>query len=159
MSWTPVLLAIFTVGVVTNSGLGETVKVESVLLSPIQEAQVAARETGLIVAVHHRRGQSVRQNEVLARIDDSESQLACERAAIELEVARRRWSSDVEIRHARKTLEVSQAELSRASAAVSRYPKSVSDGEMDRLHLTVERDQLAIERTEMTETCWRRDSS
>lgn len=125
-----------------------TLIVPSVLLSPVEEADIAAKESGPITTLKPRRGQTVEANDILAQVDDAEAILASERAEIELDIAREQAANDVSIRHARKTLEVSRADLARALGAVEQYPQSISDREMARLRLTVERDTLAIEQSE-----------
>ena len=54
----------------------------------------------------------------------------------------------MDVRFARKSLEVSEAELQRALDSVEDYPKSISATELDRLKLTVERTRLEIEQAE-----------
>lgn len=147
MIWIVMLAAAFA-GAGGPEQPAQELAVPSVLLKPVEEAQVAARESGAIAAVETRCGQTVEKDQTLALIDDAESQLVRERVAIELEIAQERAGNDVGIRHARKTLAVAQAELDRATAAVEKYPQSISDREMARLRLTVERDTLAVEQSE-----------
>ena len=68
-----------------------------------------------------------------------------QKAEVQLAITEKRTSGDIGIRLAKKTLAVAEAELERGRAARREYPKSVPDSELDRLRLTVDRDQLAVE--------------
>lgn len=65
-----------------------------------------------------------------------------------MNIARQEAKNEVEVRFAKKSLEVAEAELQRALDSVQSYPKSVSETELDRLKLTVERGRLEIEQAE-----------
>jgi multidrug efflux pump subunit AcrA (membrane-fusion protein) len=54
----------------------------------------------------------------------------------------------VNVRFAKKSVEVSQAELARSMDSNQRYSKSISESEMDRLRLVVERGRLEVEQSE-----------
>jgi len=127
---------------------GEEIEVPSVLIKLIEQVDVPAREAGVLASVNVREGQPVEQGDLLAQIVDTEAQIAEKRAAIELEIARKNAKNDVNIRFAKKSTEVAKAELRRAEESIDQYSKSISDSEMDRLRLVVERSVLEEEQAE-----------
>jgi macrolide-specific efflux system membrane fusion protein len=84
----------------------------------------------------------------LARIEDTEARIAEEKARIDIVIARENSENDVNIRFAKKSVEVAKAELRRSTESIEKYPKSVSESEMDRLRLVVERSVLEVEQAE-----------
>lgn len=126
----------------------QVLTLEAVLLSAVEEADVAAREAGVVTELKVRRGQTVERDQLVAKIDDVDALVAREQRLIEVEISRERADNDVTVRHAQKTLAVAASELKRAQLAVKKYRQSISDGEMDRLRLTVERDTLAVEQSQ-----------
>jgi len=123
----------------------EELEVPSVLIKLIEQVDVPAREAGVLASVNVREGQPVEEGALLAQIVDTEAQIAEKRAAIELEIARKNADNDVNLRFARKSTEVAKAELRRAEESIEQYHKSISDSEMDRLRLVVERSVLEEE--------------
>lgn len=123
-------------------------EIPSALVKAIEQVDVPAREAGVLAAVNAREGQIVRQGERLAQIVDAEARIARDRAKIELEIARKRLNNDVNIRFAKKSAEVAKAELRRSMDSRRKYPKSISDSEMDRLRLVVQRAELEVEQAE-----------
>lgn len=123
----------------------EPLRVSSVLVTALENIETPAQEAGLLVDLSVREGAIVRQDDLLGRIDDAEIRLEYGRAEIELRNARRQAENDIEIRVARKAAEVAQAELTRAVDARKRYPKSISEAEIDRLRLAAEKAELDVE--------------
>ena len=83
------------------SSAGE-IEVQSVVLRLLQEAEVAAQESGLLTSIDFREGQRVERDDVLAQIDDRVAQLSVRAANLELRVAREKATNDVGIRFATK---------------------------------------------------------
>lgn len=133
---------------VSLSVAAEPIKVESVVLRLIEEAEVPAQEAGVLTAVAVREGQRVRQGELLAQIDDQVARLAADAAKTQLEIARAKAANDIRIRYARKALEVSEAELRRSQESIERFAKSVSQSQLDVEQLTVQRNRLEAEQAE-----------
>lgn len=121
------------------------VRIDSVLVTPMDQADVPAREAGVLTTIAVREGQMVAEGELLAQIDETEAQLTKERAAIELEIALKEAANESAVRFAEKTLEMAEAEARRAGDAVERFRKSVSQTELDQLQRAVERGGLEIE--------------
>ncbi|QDU12057.1 efflux RND transporter periplasmic adaptor subunit [Gimesia aquarii] len=125
----------------SSSGL----KIDSVLVSLIEQVEVPAREVGQLKKMLVKEGMSVQEGEVLARIEDSEAVLLLKQAKLESEMSNLKAENDVNIRFARKAYEVAKSELQRAEDSIKKYPKSISKTELDRLKLTAEKAELEIE--------------
>ena len=126
-----------------------TIKVDSVLVTLIEQVRVTAREVGILTEINVSEGQMVDADAVLARIDDSEAKLDEIRAKLELDIAREQAQSDIDVRFARKSWEVAKAELKRAQESVKKFKKSVSETEIDQLRLSAERAELQIEQAQL----------
>ena len=124
------------------------IEIPSALVKLIEQVAVPAREAGVLAAVDVREGQMVEEGDLLARIEDTEARIVEERARTDLAIARERAANDVNIRFANKSVEVAKAELRRSEESLQKYPKSVSESEMDRLRLVVERSVLEVEQAE-----------
>jgi len=121
------------------------IKVESVVLRLLEEAEVPAQESGVVTSVAVREGQRVNKGELLTQIDDQVPRLAADAAKAQFEIARAKATNDVQIRFAKKSLEVSVAELRRSTESIERFPKSVSQSQLDVEKLNVEKNQLESE--------------
>lgn len=141
MSATSLLLAVLTPAMLR----AEPIEVESVLLTPIQEVEVPAQEAGLLQRLTIAEGTMIKEGDLLAQIDDADAKLDKARAEIELDNARRNASNDIKVRVAAKAAEVAAAELQRGLESQKRYPKSVSETEIDRLRLAAEHTKLQVE--------------
>ena len=134
------------IGLLTCSILrAEDVQVESALLTLIEHADISALETGPLIHREIAEGVTVDSDAVLGKIDDHEAQLILERAKTELKIAQMLVANDIKVRFARKSQEVAQAELKRSLESVEKFPKSVSQTELDRLRLLADKAVLEIE--------------
>ena len=124
------------------------IEVESVVLRLLEEAEVPAQESGVVMSVAVREGQRVKKGELLTLIDDQVPRLAADAAKAQFEIARSKATNDVQIRFAKKSLEVSVAELRRSTESIERFPKSVSQSQLDVEKLNVEKNQLESEQAE-----------
>ena len=148
IDFTAVLVFAAVLGGADPETSSNQIEVSSALIKLIEQVDVPAREAGVLVAVKVREGQMVDEGDQLAQIQDAEARLAAARAKIEVDIARKNAENDVNIRFAKKSAEVAKAELRRAQDSIDKYPKSISDTEMDRLRLTVERAVLEVEQAE-----------
>lgn len=124
------------------------VEVPAMLIKLIEQVVVPAREAGVLAAVSVREGEMVQEGQVLAQIEDTEARILQERTRIELEIARLNAQNDVNTRFAKKSVEVARAELRRSAESNQRYPKSISESEMDRLRLLVDKSALEVEQAD-----------
>jgi RND family efflux transporter MFP subunit len=125
-----------------------SISVDSVVLRLLEEAEVPAQEAGVVTSVAVREGQRVKRDELLAQIDDEVARLAAEAVEAQYDIARAKAANDVRRRFAKKSLEVSQAELRRSMESIERFAKSVSQSQLDVEQLTVEKNQLEAEQAE-----------
>lgn len=130
------------------AGESPAIEVKAVLVRLIDEAEVPAREAGVLEEIRVREGDFVQEGAIIARIDDALARLTRDRAAIELRIAEREAENDVDIRYARKKVELAQAELDRGLESRRVFKDSVSQSEIESLQLAVERSKLEIEQAE-----------
>jgi RND family efflux transporter MFP subunit len=135
--------------VIPAASAAEPIKLDSVLLTLIEQVEVPAREAGELSAMHVREGQLVKEGTLLAQIDDRDAQLAARKARFECDIAAKEAGNDVHVRFHKKSREVAEAELRRAIESIEKYRKSVSETEMDRLRLTAEKTGLEVEQAEL----------
>jgi multidrug efflux pump subunit AcrA (membrane-fusion protein) len=115
----------------------------------IDDVDVPAQESGPLVGVKVQEGQIVRQSELLAQIDDKESQLLKLSAEAERDAAQAKADDDIDVRYAFKSHEVAEAELNQDLDIKRRTPGAVSDAEVRRKQLVVTREKLGIDRAKL----------
>jgi len=120
------------------------IRLESVVLRPMLEAEVPAQQTGLLQEIVVTEGESVTAGQVLASLDSRVAQMAVKRAELEVVQAEARASNQTRIDYAEKALEVARAELKRSSESIEKFAKSISQSQLDVEQLTVEK--LILER-------------
>lgn len=126
----------------------QDIEVSATLLKIIEAVEIPAQQPGVLKMVKPEIGTLVDRGEVIAKIDDDEIALELEKAKFDFSIAKRESENDVNVRFARKSLEVASAELLRSEEALAIAEKSVSQTEMDRLRLVVEKSRLEIEQSE-----------
>ena len=130
---------------VSGESSKSTIEVQSVVLRLLEEAEVPAQEAGVITGVAVVEGQSVKQGDLLAQIDDQVARLAADAAKAKYEIARAKATNDVRIRFAQKETDVSEAELRRSTESIEHFPNSVSQSQLDVEQLTVQKNRLEAE--------------
>jgi len=123
----------------------ESVQVDSVQISLLEQVDVPAEDAGVLAALHVEEGDLVESGAPLAQLDDTAASLEHERAESEVEQAQDQANNDVRIRFAEKAVEVAKAEHQRAKNSVVTFAKAVSQTEMDRLRLAAEKTILEVE--------------
>jgi macrolide-specific efflux system membrane fusion protein len=138
-------LAVLPEFVVRGAPPGSPLHVDSVVVTLIDQVDLAAREAGALeqIAVHE--GQTVENGALLARLDDSDAVLSLNKAKLEREIAAKQAGDDVKLRFAKKALEVATAEEQRAIESAQKFSKSVSQTELDELRLTKQKAALEVE--------------
>ena len=160
----------------------EPISVQSALTRILDEAEVPAREAGVLSGLDVREGDKVTAGQIIGQLDEEDAQLSLARAVLELaiatkqvdsplavrtaetllreaeqdrkqvelthRIASRKSDNDVSVRHAMKSRDAAKADLDRALAARKEFAKSVSQTEVDRLKLIVEKNELEIEKAE-----------
>jgi multidrug efflux pump subunit AcrA (membrane-fusion protein) len=119
------------------------------LVSLVEEAQVPAREAGVLVELQVREGDQVTLGDLIAKIDDSQPDFDRRKAVAEHAQAQAKAESDVDVRYAIAAEQVAKAEYDKANESNKRVPGSVTRVELDRLQLTWKRGELQIEQAQM----------
>ena len=174
------LFAILAAGATATAA--EPIKVQSAFVRVLEEADIPAREVGVLATLEVREGDIVKSGQVLSRLDDDDAKLAVARAELDLAIAQRqaknsvpvgtaeallkeaeqdqaqakllqriaamKAANDVAVRHAVKSRDASKAEFDRAVQARKAFEKSISQTELDRLKLVLERNELEIEKAQ-----------
>lgn len=126
----------------------ESVEIPSAVIKIAEEVAVPASEPGVLVRLEIKEGQLVSQGDLLAQILDSDVRLSVEKAKLEAEIAFRQMNNDVDVRFAKKSIEVAKAELARSLETNAKYPKTVSNTDLDRQRLLVEKGELEVKQAE-----------
>lgn len=126
----------------------ERVEFGAAVLKIAEEAAVPATDAGLLLMVHVREGQLVDAGQLIAQLHDAEARLTVERTRLEGDIAQRKAKNDVQLLFARKSIEVSRAELRRSLETNEKYPKTVSESDLDRQRLIVEKGELEVRQAE-----------
>jgi macrolide-specific efflux system membrane fusion protein len=127
----------------------QPLRIEAALLTAADQAEVPAREAGLISEIAVREGHMVRAGELIARLEDADARLAVAKATLELERARKLAESDIKIRTAQGELEYAKAEFLRALQSEEKLPGSVTAAERERLQLLGRRAALDLAQAEL----------
>lgn len=107
--------AILAAGVQANTA--EPIKVQSAFVRVLDEADIPAREVGILATLEVREGDLVKAGQVLSRLDDDDARLAVARAELDLAIAERQAKNSVPIRTAEALLK--EAEQDQAQAKLS----------------------------------------
>ena len=121
------------------------VQVKHCLLTMIDNVKLSAREGGPLVSVGVKEGALLKKGDLIAQLDDDDSQIKKRAAQAEADVAAEQASSDVSVRAADKMADVAKAEYEQAVEINRRSPGVVSETEVRRLKLTWENAILKIE--------------
>ncbi|MCX7424684.1 MAG: HlyD family efflux transporter periplasmic adaptor subunit [Planctomycetia bacterium] len=113
----------------------ETITQPSCRVTLIDEAQVSAQEAGMLLEVAAQDGQQVEAGEVLARIDETLTQLQKNVAEKELEVATKRSQDQVSVDYARAAADVAKRDYWRKKEANDRVHGSVSQADIELANL------------------------
>jgi len=128
------------------------VSIRGAQITLVEEVKIPAREIGVLREITVRPGQRVSTGELLAQLDDVDARLTADQAETELKIARDAATNDVQVRAARKSHQVSLAELKRSLEAVEKISNVISNTELDGLRLTAEGAELAIEQALLTQS-------
>jgi macrolide-specific efflux system membrane fusion protein len=125
-----------------RSHAGDPLVVRAVVLRPLVEAEVPARQVGLLQRIAVEEGAAVEAGDLLASLDDRIAALALRQAEIEAAQARAKAANELSLEYADKALEVARAELNRSQESNEKFPNSISGSQLDVERLTVEKLEL-----------------
>ena len=115
-----------------------------VLINLLEQAEVPAREAGVLLSLDAQEGTPVKEGAVLARIDDTEAVFLQQRAKLELDIAVKNAANDLAVRTAEKTRDVAQAIYQRTDEGAQKFRNSISQTELDHLRLDADKAELAL---------------
>ncbi len=121
---------------------GAELILDSVVLRPMVEAEVPARQTGVLATIAVEEGAAVRSGAMLALLDDRAARLAVAKAELEREQVSAKASNELRIEYADKALEVARAEMKRSSESNEQFARSISQSQLDVERLTIEKLEL-----------------
>jgi macrolide-specific efflux system membrane fusion protein len=124
------------------------VRIDSVMLTLIEQVDVPAADAGVLASIDVTEGQVLEEGAQLAKLEDGEARQLVQRAKLEFDISRLEATNELKIRYARKTLEVAQAELKRATESIEKYRNSVSQSELDALRLAADGAMLEVQQAE-----------
>ncbi|MEM9413407.1 MAG: hypothetical protein AAGA30_20025, partial [Planctomycetota bacterium] len=138
-------------GIVSHTTLfaqDDTLTVDSTVLQLVDSVEIPAKVSGPLDTIHVKVGQLVESDAILASIEDSDIKILVRESKIELEIARTKLASNVDIEFAQKSKAVAVADLNRAKSSNQKYAGVVSDRELDRLQLLVEQSDADLEKVQ-----------
>ncbi|MEK6236064.1 MAG: efflux RND transporter periplasmic adaptor subunit [Planctomycetales bacterium] len=122
-------------------------KVDHCLITVLQEVEVPAHEAGVIDHMEAKEGMHVKAGQELAQLKLNQAKLEKLLADVELRSARRQAENDVNIRFAKASWEVSEAEFIQGQEANRKAANTVPPSEMRRRKLAADRAKLQIEQS------------
>ncbi len=124
-------------------------KIDNAQLTLIEHADISASEAGLLIDLVAKEGDTIEEGSKLAQIDSREAEILYQRAETEVEEARALAENDIKVRFAKLSSAVADAELRRAKESHEKFPKSVSQTELDRLKLLADKSVLEVEQAQV----------
>jgi len=126
----------------------EPLTVDAVVLRPLVEAEVPARQTGVLATIAVEEGAAVEAGQTLASLDDRAAKLAVAKADLERQQVFAKTNNALRIQYADKALEVARAEMKRSAESNEQFARSISQSQLDVERLTVEKLQLERKQAE-----------
>jgi multidrug efflux pump subunit AcrA (membrane-fusion protein) len=123
--------------------------VKSCFISAIEEAQVPAKEAGVLMEVAVKENQQVAKDDVLARIDDVQARTAYNVAYYELKVAEEEATNDANINYSIAANEVADFEYKANLKAAKKLPGAFPELDLQRLAAAVKQTGYAIDKARM----------
>ena len=141
------LLALLPLGE-ASAAESEPITIDSVVLRPLRAAEIPAQQTGLLLQISVDEGEIVKKKQILATLDPHAAHLAVKQAIAERDQARKVAENRISVEYTDKAIEVAEAELRRSMESIEKFPKSISQSQIDVERLTVEKLQLERQQAE-----------
>lgn len=127
---------------------GENIEVKSVLLKLIERVETPARESGMITELKVTEGQLVKEDELMALIDDEEPKLLKLKTELELRIAEKKAQDDSAIKSATEEADVAEGDFQRAKKAREKLASSVPATEFEHLKLKSIQARLQMQKAQ-----------
>lgn len=124
----------------------ETIHAQDCLIMLIDEAQVAAQESGVLVEVTAMDGQQVEKDQPLAKVDDKLAILQRNVAKAELDVAEKESKNIIAVKYAEATAAVAYRECQRHREANAKIPNAIAQSDVDKALLALEEAKTYIDK-------------
>ena len=131
-----------------DPGVSAGLKLDGVLVTLIEQVEIPARDAGVLTEMPVDAGNVIKQDQLVAQLDDEESKLKLERAAAEVMIAKTEAQNELRVRFAQAAADIAQAEYKRARESVERFQRSISQSELDKLKLEAEQSLLAVQQAQ-----------
>lgn len=123
---------------------GEPIKVQSALIRVLDEAEIPAREAGVLERLDVRDGDLVKAGQVLGQMDAEDSKLAVARAELDLDIADRQAKNTLPVRTADALLKEAEHDRTQAGLA-QRIAAMKAENNVAVRHATKSRDSSKVE--------------
>jgi multidrug efflux pump subunit AcrA (membrane-fusion protein) len=123
--------------------------IEGCTVTLIDQAEVPAKEPGVLTAVAVKEGQQVSEGELLAQIDDAKTKMEVKVAEAKLAVAKVKSSDDINVRYARTSAEVADADYRVNADANRQQPGAVPAEVLREKRLKYTEASLGIEKSKL----------
>lgn len=115
----------------------------------LKSVELSAKEPGIVEKIIEL-GQPINAGETIFALDNQLMKAQISAAEKELSIARLEAENNVDLRFAKVSSEVNEQVLNRSVAANRQYKKAISQTEIERLRLDLERSKLSAEQAERT---------
>ncbi|MCE9546029.1 MAG: HlyD family efflux transporter periplasmic adaptor subunit, partial [Planctomycetia bacterium] len=139
-----------------RSGPGPTL--ENCLVIVIDEAEIPAKEAGVLTELKVKEGAEVRAGDLLAQIDDRRPQIEKQLSEHEYHAATEKASNDINVRFAKAAADVAEAEYLAGLDANRRVANSVAAADIRKSKLEHRKAVLQIEQSGLEQTIARHDA-
>ncbi len=124
----------------------EAIVMKSAILKVMDETQIPSEFEGTLAEVKVKPGVMVKKDQVLAVLNHKQLSLKLVQAQLELERVEVEVRNDFDVLYAEKSLAVAKSELERAYESRRIASQSVSEAEVERLKLLVDRAEVDLKR-------------
>lgn len=135
-----------------QQGPPNPLRIENALVTLFEQAEIPARDAGLLTELKVNEGDKVTRGQVVGKIDDEDARLALAQAAAEEQIAATTALNDIKVRLAAKEAKVAAAELKRSLESIERVERSVSKTDLEKAQLEADRGLLAVEDAQLEMT-------
>lgn len=140
------LLAFFVVSIANGT---DEIEATRALIKVVDSTNIPAEKEGVLRSIEIKIGDLIQKDQAVAKIDDGDAKLKYGKVAVEHQIAERASRDDTIVKFAEKSHAVSLSELKRATDANDEIDLAISESEIDRLRLIVDRSSLEIEKAKI----------
>jgi macrolide-specific efflux system membrane fusion protein len=132
----------------TPTSAADTLVIQRAQVRLLADVRVPARAPGVLKALNVREGDLLSRNQIVGRLETDLLESRRKAADLEARIAEIQRDNDVDLRFARKSLDVARKEHQRAQQANAGFAGTISASELERLGLLVDQAALASEQAQ-----------